>query len=168
MVPVDRPLISTGYKYNDRKVLYFIVTDNAGITKTDIPYLSKYPYQFTNVAIHPVALPLVMSTPPPDVNEVDSHNKSRQSYLALEKWWVTQFGWLWLCTGLFQLQMRISFPFLLTKNIHGFLLLMKILVVRTENRDSVWEQVICSERGSSVRTENRYSFQEQVIRLYVE
>ena len=32
------------------------------------------------------------------VNEVDSHNKSRQYYLALEKWWVTQCGWLRLCT----------------------------------------------------------------------
>ena len=32
------------------------------------------------------------------VNEVDSHNKSRQSGLALEKFWVTQCGWLWLCT----------------------------------------------------------------------
>ena len=32
------------------------------------------------------------------MNEVDSHNKSRQSDLALEKWWVTQCGWLRLCT----------------------------------------------------------------------
>ena len=31
------------------------------------------------------------------VNEVDSHNKSRQSDLALEKWWVTQLFWLRLC-----------------------------------------------------------------------
>ena len=31
------------------------------------------------------------------VNEVDSHKKSRQSDLALEKWLVTQCGWLWLC-----------------------------------------------------------------------
>ena len=32
------------------------------------------------------------------VNEVDSHNKSRQSHLALEKWWVTQCCWMQLCT----------------------------------------------------------------------
>ena len=51
MVPGDRPLIAIGYKYNARKVLYFIVTENAGSTKTDIPYLSKYPDQFTNVVI---------------------------------------------------------------------------------------------------------------------
>ena len=50
-----------GYKYNVRKVLSFIVMDNAGSTKTGIPYLSKYPDQFTNVSIRPVARPLVMS-----------------------------------------------------------------------------------------------------------
>ena len=97
MVPGYRPLISIGYKYNVRKVLYFIVTDNAGSTKTGIPYLSKYPDQFNNVSIPPVPRPLAMSKKSA-VNEVDSHNKSRQSDLALEKWWVTQCGWLRLCT----------------------------------------------------------------------
>ena len=61
MVPGGRPLIAIGYKYNARKVLSFIVTDNAGITKTGIPYLSNYPDQFTNVSIRPVACPVVMS-----------------------------------------------------------------------------------------------------------
>ena len=32
------------------------------------------------------------------VNEGKSHNKSRQSDLALEKFWVTKCGWLQLCT----------------------------------------------------------------------
>ena len=41
MVPGYRPLISIGYKYNMRKILYFIVTDNSGITQTGPPYLSK-------------------------------------------------------------------------------------------------------------------------------
>ena len=54
-------LISIDYKYNARKFLSFIVTDNAGITQLGIPYLSKYPKFFTNVAIHPVARTLVMS-----------------------------------------------------------------------------------------------------------
>ena len=61
LVPRDRPLIAIGYKYNARKFLYFIVIDNAVSTKIGIPYLSKYPNQFTNVAIHPVARLLVMS-----------------------------------------------------------------------------------------------------------
>ena len=58
----------------------------------------KYPDQFTNITIRPVALPLVVSKFFGVVKEVDSHNKSRQSYLALEKFWVTQCGYLWLCT----------------------------------------------------------------------
>ena len=98
MVPRYRPLISIGYKYNARKVIYFIVADNAGRTKNGIPYLSKYPNKFTNVAIVPVARPLVMSKKKSSVNEVDSHNKSRRSYLSLEKRWFTQCGWLRLCT----------------------------------------------------------------------
>ena len=61
MVPGVRPLIAIGYKYNVQKVLYFIVMDNAGSTKTGIPYLSKYTDQFTNVSICSVARPLVMS-----------------------------------------------------------------------------------------------------------
>ena len=60
MVPGDRTLIAIGYKYNARKVLSFIVTDNVGITKTGTPYLSKYPDQFTDVDIRPVSRPLVM------------------------------------------------------------------------------------------------------------
>ena len=32
------------------------------------------------------------------VNEVDFHNKSGHSDLALEKYWVTQCGWIRLCT----------------------------------------------------------------------
>ena len=72
MVPGGRPLIAVGYKYNVRKFLSFIVTNNVGITKTGIPYLSKYTDQFTNVAIRPVARPLIMSNIVSAVNGVDS------------------------------------------------------------------------------------------------
>ena len=82
-----------------RKVLYFLVTDNAGSIQAGIPYLSKYPDQFTNVAIRPVDFLLVMSNFFGAVNEVDSHNKSRQSDFALEKFCVTQCGWLQLFTA---------------------------------------------------------------------
>ena len=94
MVPGDRPLIDIVYKYNARKVLYFIVIDNAGSTHSGLQYLSKYPEQFTNVSIRPVALPLVMSKFFGAVNEVESHKKPRHSDLAPEKLYVTQCGWL--------------------------------------------------------------------------
>ena len=75
MVPGGRPLLSIGYKYNSQKVLSFIVTDNAGSIQTGLPYLSKYPDQFTNVAICPVAGLLVMAKFFGAVNEVESHIK---------------------------------------------------------------------------------------------
>ena len=94
---VGRPLIVIGYKYDTRKGIYFIVKDDAGSKKAGIPYLSKYPDPFYNVYICPVAHPLVMTKLFGSVNEVEPHNKSRQYGLALEEFWVTQCGWLWLC-----------------------------------------------------------------------
>ena len=54
----------------------------------------------TNLLMFPFALLLVplLCQKKSAVNEVDSHNKSRQSDLALEKWWFTQCRWLMLCT----------------------------------------------------------------------
>ena len=60
MVPRESLIVAIGYKYNAQKVLYFIVTEKKSSTKTGINYLYKYPDQFTNVAICPVARPLFM------------------------------------------------------------------------------------------------------------
>ena len=46
VVPRDRPLIAITYKYNARKVLFLISTDDSGITKAYIPYLFKCTDQF--------------------------------------------------------------------------------------------------------------------------
>ena len=61
MVLRGRPLISIGYNYNAEKFLSFIVTYNTRSTQTGVLYFSKYPDQFTNVAVHPVDRPLVIS-----------------------------------------------------------------------------------------------------------
>ena len=84
MVTGDRPLLSIGYKYNYWKFLSVVATGGAGRTTLGIPYLSKYPDQFYNVSIRPVACPLLISKCFGSVNEVESDNKYRQSYLALE------------------------------------------------------------------------------------
>ena len=56
MVTMDMPLIAIGYKYNARKVLFFIVTDNKGSKKLVLPiYLSI----LNNLIILPFALLLV-------------------------------------------------------------------------------------------------------------
>ena len=51
MVPRNIPLIAIGYRYNARKVVYFIVTEYTGRINTVSHYLSKYNDQFTNVVI---------------------------------------------------------------------------------------------------------------------
>ena len=79
MLPRGRPLIAIVYKYNTRTVLSFIVTENSDSTNSDIPYLSKYPDQFSNVSIHPVASPIVTYKFFGSVNEVNSHKKPRKS-----------------------------------------------------------------------------------------
>ena len=108
MVPGGRPLIPIGYNYNARKVLYFIVTEKAGITQAGLTYLYKYTDQFNNVAIFPVACTLFVSKFFGEVNEADSHNKLSQSNLELEKLWVAQCDWIWLC-------MKVSMGMTITK-----------------------------------------------------
>ena len=98
MVHDFRPLISIGYKYNKQKKITFIDTDNTGSTQAGIPYLSKYPDQFSNVSIHPVAHPLVMYKFFGFVNYIDSLKKLSQSDQVIQKFWAKQCGWLQLCT----------------------------------------------------------------------
>ena len=90
MVPRGKSIISIGYKYNARKILSFIVTDNTGITHAGLAYLSRYPDQFYNVSILAVVRPLVRYAFFGSVNEFDSRNISTQSDMLLEKFWVTQ------------------------------------------------------------------------------
>ena len=60
MVTMDRFPIAIGYKYNARKFLSFIDTEYSGSTNSGIPYLSKYPDQFSNVSIILVVCPIVL------------------------------------------------------------------------------------------------------------
>ena len=62
----------------------------------DIPNLLTFPDQFSNVSICPVARPHIMSKFFGLVNEVESHNKSRQSDIVMDKFWAKQCYWLWL------------------------------------------------------------------------
>ena len=43
IVPGDTPLMAIGYKYNYRKVLGFIATEEAGSTELGDPYLTRSP-----------------------------------------------------------------------------------------------------------------------------
>ena len=84
MVPGYRQLTYVSYKYNVQKVLYLIFTKGTGRLKAGIPYLYKYPDPFSNVSIHPVHFPLVVSKFFVTDIEIDPHNKSRHSDSALK------------------------------------------------------------------------------------
>ena len=80
----DRLLISIGYKYNVQKVLYFITIEDVGSKKAGITYLYKYTEPFDNYSILTVARIILMYKLFGYVNGGNSHNKPRQSDLALE------------------------------------------------------------------------------------
>ena len=74
------------------------------LQKTQVAQIMVFPIYIsilTNLLMLPFALLLVplLCQKQSAVNEVDPHNKPRQSDLALEKWWVTQCGWLRLRTA---------------------------------------------------------------------
>ena len=94
VVPIGRLLIAIGYKYNAQMDLSLIVTDNTGITQAGITYLIKNPDQFYNVSILPVSCTLFMYNFSWSVNEIKPYNKSMQSDLELETFWVTQCCWI--------------------------------------------------------------------------
>ena len=77
MVPGDKLLILIGYKYNYRKFLSIITSEDSGMKKAGIPYLSNDHDQFDNVSIQPVSINLVISKLFVSVNDVEYHNKYR-------------------------------------------------------------------------------------------
>ena len=97
-VPRDRPLNAIVYKDTSWKVLYLIASDDTGSRKYGVLYSSNYPDRFSNFSICPLSCTLGVSKLFGSFNLVESHNKSKQSDLVLEKYWVTQCGWLRLCT----------------------------------------------------------------------
>jgi hypothetical protein len=85
----DVPLIAIGYKYNKKRVLHFVMSENAGSTTDGDPYQMKFADQFGNIHIREIPRPEVISTYFQDSNCVDVHNQLRQYALRLEKKWVT-------------------------------------------------------------------------------
>ena len=97
MVPGYRPIIAIGYKSIMRGSFYLLLLRTTQATQRLV-----FPI-FLSILTNSLMLPFTLLLVPllyqlfSVVNEVDSHNKSIQSDLALEKWWVTQYGWLRLC-----------------------------------------------------------------------
>jgi hypothetical protein len=82
-------LIAIGYKYNKRRTLHFIMSENAGSTASGEPYQMKFSDNNGNMHVRNVPRPQVISDYFKDSNCVDIHNQLRQYAVKLEKKWVT-------------------------------------------------------------------------------
>ena len=91
-------LIATGYKYSSSKVIFFIMTDGAGSTKSGTSYFSKFQDGEGNVVMRAVDRPVFASRFYGYSPAVDNNNQARQAELGLEEIWKTQDCWFRLFT----------------------------------------------------------------------
>ena len=87
-----------GYKYNMKKVLCFVCTENAGSTEPGEPYEAKWTDNNGNPASRLIPRPSVLSHYFNYSNQIDKHNHARQFELAIEKHVVTKCGYFRLFT----------------------------------------------------------------------
>eukprot|EP00873_Tetraselmis_striata_P023449 jgi/Tetstr1/443713/TSEL_031703.t1 len=91
-------LNAIGYKYNMRRVLFFLATEGAGGVHDGEPYFQRWAADFNNITTVPIPRPDVVSQYLAWSPRVDNHNQSRQHDLMLEELWLTQDCWFRLHT----------------------------------------------------------------------
>jgi hypothetical protein len=79
---------ATCYKYNRRKVLFFISTFGAGGMADGNPYIQRWADDNGNIVTRDISRPHVVSNYFERSPRVDNHNKSRQHELAMEEAWL--------------------------------------------------------------------------------
>ena len=94
-------LLAIGYKYNMRKVMFFIATKGSGHTEPGVPYQAKWKDSNKNTRIRKVARPQIVSKYFLKSNSIDLHNQSRQCDLRLEKCWISHCGFFRILTTIF-------------------------------------------------------------------
>ena len=95
-------IIYVAYKYNNKKVLHFVQTKNAGSTVPDPnrPYHARFKDPNGNMSRRDIPRPAVLSDYFQSSPAIDVHNQMRQGSLALEEAWVTQDPWFRINTTL--------------------------------------------------------------------
>ena len=87
-----------GYKYNSKKVLCFLCSENAGDFQEGEPYVARFHGNDGNMHVREVYRPSIISDYFGVSNKIDRHNHIRQSSLRLEKYWLTQCPWFRIAT----------------------------------------------------------------------
>jgi hypothetical protein len=89
--PVDDvKLVAIGYKYNRRKVLFFVATSGVADILNGDPYVQRWADDHGNLCTRNVPRPVLISRYFKDSPKVDKHNQARQHDLGLEELWGTQ------------------------------------------------------------------------------
>ena len=96
----DQDLLAIGYKYNRKKVLFFVCTPGAGSIEDGTPYTQRWADDNGNIMTRLIPRPAVLSKYFEVSPRVDNHNQARQHELALEELWQTQDCWFRLHTTL--------------------------------------------------------------------
>ena len=96
--PGGRPFMDIGYKCNYRKITGFISTGGYGSTDPGDPYLSCFPYMYSNISVLPIFHPHLLGIYFNACNSIDNNNRILRSDIALYRYWVTHSGYLRLET----------------------------------------------------------------------
>ncbi len=79
------PLITVGYRYSHKMILFFVLTKNAGCITEGDPYEMKFTNSYGNIVTHYVDCHEIISNFPCSSNTIDTHNELRQDLLQLKK-----------------------------------------------------------------------------------
>ena len=82
-----------GYRYNSKKTLLFLLSENAGSLTEGDPYIARFPDSNGNMKYREVPRPAAISKYFNRSNSIDRHNQLRQGTLRLEKSWITKCPW---------------------------------------------------------------------------
>eukprot|EP00873_Tetraselmis_striata_P006595 jgi/Tetstr1/426859/TSEL_017073.t1 len=94
-------LLALGYKYNSRKVLFFVATAGAGDLADGVPYVQRWADDYySNTVTKSIPRHGMLSTYFEWSPRVYNHNHSRQHDMAPEEAWLTQDCWFRLATTL--------------------------------------------------------------------
>lgn len=94
-------LFTFGYKYCNKKTLYFLFTEGASWTELGELYKARFKNTNSNSMVRDVPRPACCSQYFNISNIVDVHNQQRQKELRLEKMWVIPYGYFQIVTGVF-------------------------------------------------------------------
>ncbi len=92
----DVELVVNGYKYNRRKVLFFIATSGVADILNGDPYVQRWAGDHGNLCTRHVPRPALVSRYFKDSPKVDNNNQARHHDLGLEELSGTHVCWFWL------------------------------------------------------------------------